>query len=111
MATLIYPGPHESVRVLALGRHVPAGQPIDVDDEALADQLVAQGWHPAAAVPASGAAVADVVAWVAGDPSRAAVALAVEQDRGPKARKTLVATLSELAATTNPADEATNQGD
>lgn len=53
--------------------------------------------EPPAATPPDGPP-ATVLAWVDGDPARAALALEAEEAR-PRRRKSLVSTLTELAAT------------
>lgn len=102
---ITYPGPHEGVDILALGRTVARGETITVD-EALGEQLVAQGWAPAD-LPKTAKAI---VAWVDGDPDRARIALDAEQ-ASTKPRKSVLEPLAELLDTT-PADEAeTPEGD
>lgn len=61
-------------------------KPVDGEQESVVDDGLE--------VPAGTIEV--VLAWVDGDPGRAAQALAVEQERGDKARSTLVDTLAGL---------------
>lgn len=43
---LTYPGPHEGVTILATGQKVARGETVEIADEAVATQLLAQGWQP-----------------------------------------------------------------
>lgn len=44
---LIYPGPHDEVELPTVGITARAGTPVEVEDPAVAEQLLAQGWTKA----------------------------------------------------------------
>lgn len=46
---LIYEGPHDEVVVPAFGITAARGEPVEVEDKAQAEQLLAQGWTKAKA--------------------------------------------------------------
>ena len=109
--TLIYLGPPHRARIVLPDRtlFVTAGDPVELTNDEV-QALDPEAWAgEAAGRSLATATVAEVLAWVDGDPVRAAQALEVETDN--RARTTLVAKLTELAATnpTSSADGADTQ--
>lgn len=74
---------------------------VESDDEDYTDVLKRRGWVEAPALPqlpdVAAATVAEVLAEVGDDPERAALAL--EEERAGKARKSLTSALEQIAAT------------
>lgn len=98
--TLTYLGPPQRARIALPDRtvFVTAGDPVEFSDDE-AQTLDPTAWAgEAIGKSLATATIADVLAWVDGDPGRAAQAL--ETETAHRARSTLVATLTELAAAT-----------
>lgn len=98
--TFTYLGPPQRARIVLPDRtvFVTAGDQVDLTDDE-AQTLDPTAWAgEAAGKSLATATIADVFAWVDGDPGRAAQAL--ETETAHRARSTLMATLTELAATT-----------
>lgn len=109
MRTVTYVGRYQRVEVEVAPRRwvtVRHGDPVELPDS-IADRLLEQSvWtEPAVAAVPDGKA-ADILAWVDGDPDRAAQALTAEQNG--KARKGLLADLRQIAGTT--ADDTDHTG-
>lgn len=111
MRTVTYVGRYQKVEVEVAPRRwqtVRHGEPVELPDS-IAERLLQQSvWtDPAADVrPPAAAKAADILAWVDGDPARAAQALTVE--KAGKARKGLLADLAQIAGTT--ADDTDHTG-
>lgn len=98
--TFTYLGPPQRARIVLPDRtvFVTAGDQVDLTDDE-AQTLDPTAWAgEAAGKSLATATIADVLAWVDGDPGRAAQAL--ETETAHRARSTIMATLTELAATT-----------
>lgn len=108
--TLTYLGPPQRAHIALPERtvFVTAGDQVDLTDDETQMLDPTQWAGEAAGRSLATATIADVLAWVDGDPDRAAEALEVETAH--RARTTLMATLTELAATpTTSADGADTQ--
>jgi len=44
---LVYLGPHDEVELPTVGIFAVRGEPVDVEDKGVAEQLLAQGWTKA----------------------------------------------------------------
>lgn len=84
------------VEISDTGEWARAGEPIEVDTE-LAEQLLEQEGNWAEADLGT-ATIKDVLAEVGDDMGRAQQALALEEAKGPDARKTLIEKLSAIVA-------------
>jgi hypothetical protein len=91
--TVIYAGPHAAVHVVALGVDVARGDELEVSDDALAAQLLAQDFVAAG----QDNRVDAVKARVGEDPEQARIALAVEQESA-RPRPSLVRHLEDVIA-------------